>query len=102
MTPEQMQAIAEREYPISDTGFFSGMQQKAFLHGLAYSKWIAVEDGLPEAHSVFPERSVRVDVTTSLGEVLNGYYLFTTGAWKVDGISLPVTAWQPLPEPYKK
>lgn len=120
MTPEQMQQIAEREYPYigeDSRAFYSkhditGIQQQAFIHGLTYSKWVKVEDGckMPERDPLFEDEgldeTIHVNVTVDSGNVFTAYYSYTEGCWlyynsssKVRGI---VTAWQPLPEPYKK
>lgn len=78
-------------------------EQEAYIKGYTASKWIEVKEGceMPEPHPEFPQRSIRVAVTTPL-EVLHGHYSFEKGRWKVDGLSIPVLAWQPLPEPFKK
>lgn len=112
MTPEQLQAIAEREYPYENGSFVSDpyensiieKKRDAFIHGLTYSKWVKVEDGceMPREHKRIGWRTEAVALTVD-GETVPGYYSHLAKAWfnGPNNIVSP-TAWQPLPEPYKK
>lgn len=59
------------------------------------SDWVPVEKSLPET-----DESVLVTAKTAKGlSVLRASY--SEGKWKGAGGNLTVTAWQPLPDPYK-
>lgn len=110
MTTEQMQHIAEREYPYENGSFVSDpyensiieKKRDAFKHGLTYSKWIAVEDGLPERSEKYKDDSEIVQIDTG-NTVSIGYYSFAKKRWFCVQFGWSeVIAWQERPEPYKQ
>jgi hypothetical protein len=107
MTQQQMQAIAKKLYPITDSSTFSSIQQEAFLRGLTYSRWIAVEDGcapIIERQIGWERHSVYVHGQGEYGHIYTCCYDFDTNTWldqHSNIVSTPI-AIHPLPSPYIK
>lgn len=77
--------------------------QKGFEDGKKDSDWIPVEEKLPEEDERYKGRKViDVLVTTAKGKVTKVQRQSHNGYWWWGRIYGEPTAWQPLPETYKK
>ena len=70
---------------------------------MSFQKWIPVSERLPEKPDGYPKCEIRrcyYLVSLESGCVKALGYEFDRGEWQITGS--PVTAWMPLPEPYKE